>query len=53
MFGRLQCFFFGHKRGKRCVGGGWMTDGEQWQRYQCRRCGAQWTRKIRPAKEPA
>lgn len=40
----------GHKRGKRVlyVVGGPESDGER--EYQCPRCDATWTRKIRKAK---
>lgn len=49
MINRLLCRLFGHKRGKRVVYtvGGPEADGER--EYQCPRCEATWTRKIRRA----
>lgn len=47
---KLWCYFFGHRRGRRVVYtiGGPECDGER--EYQCPRCEATWTRKIRKAK---
>lgn len=47
MISKLKCWLFGHKRGKRVVYtvGGPESDGER--EYECPRCEATWTRKIR------
>jgi hypothetical protein len=45
LLGKLLCNFFGHRRGKR------MHDDYQnrpgFLFYECPRCGAQWTRKVK------
>ena len=50
LFGKLICRIKGHRRGKRVVYtvGGPESDGER--EYQCPRCEATWTRKLRKAK---
>lgn len=50
MIAKLKCWLFGHKRGKRVVYtvGGPESDGER--EYECPRCEATWTRKIRKPK---
>jgi transposase-like protein len=42
-FGKLICFFGGHKRGKRIN----PREQEGFAEYRCPRCAATWTRKVK------
>ena len=45
---RLHCNLFGHKRGKRTgIFGAYTLAGHV--EYQCRRCKATWSRKVKAA----
>lgn len=46
IFARIACFFQGHKRGVRISHG--QQPGEL-TTFECPRCKATWTRKVRPA----
>ena len=46
MIGKLICFFKGHKRGRR-IGTVTNPTGPDFIDYQCPRCLATWTRKVK------
>jgi hypothetical protein len=48
MIARLKCWLFGHTRGRR-VELVTSTSTVPVHTFECRRCGAQWTRKVRKA----
>lgn len=53
IFGRIICYFYGHKRGRALE----VTAAEMAENvrgFRCPRCGAQWTRKVsqRKPKQP-
>lgn len=50
MFGRLLCWAFGHRRGKRVFiapSEYGSPPPEGYALMRCPRCGAQWTRKVK------
>ena len=47
MIGKLMCKLFGHKRGKK-IGEQGSAEGVT-ATYECPRCSATWTRKVRRA----
>lgn len=48
MIGKLLCWLWGHKRGKRDNSFVFAIEHNE-QGYRCPRCGATWTRKARKA----
>lgn len=47
MIARLKCWLWGHKRGKRVVYTVGVPESDGQREYQCPRCKAIWTRKVK------
>lgn len=52
MIAKLICWLYGHKRGRRLTASMVTTTstGPETNRFECPRCAATWTRKIRKGK---